>query len=46
MCPMCIGAATWYFTGASTLGGIVSLVRKRIIACAREMKVLPGLEIK
>jgi hypothetical protein len=29
MCPMCIGAATWYFAGASSVSGIVALVLKR-----------------
>ncbi len=29
MCPMCIGAATWYFASASSAGGLVALVLKR-----------------
>ena len=29
MCPMCIGAATWYVAGMSSAGGIAALVLKR-----------------
>lgn len=36
MCPMCIGAATWYFAGASAVTGVVALVARRSIARDRE----------
>jgi hypothetical protein len=29
MCPMCIGVATWYVTGATSASGIVALALKR-----------------
>jgi hypothetical protein len=29
MCPMCIGVATWYVTGATSAGGIAAFALKR-----------------
>lgn len=29
MCPMCIGVATWYVTGATSASGIAALALKR-----------------
>ena len=28
MCPLCIGAATWYLAGASSVSGTIALVLK------------------
>jgi hypothetical protein len=29
VCPMCIGAATWYVAGVTSAGGIAALVLRR-----------------
>jgi len=38
MCPLCIGAATWYLAGASSAGGTAMIVKRSIQQRKNKMK--------